>query len=193
MAKCNLPSRAVLQPDVHFLSLALSHHLPFPSFGSFFPLSPCSQSRCPSLPGPRLCSHVTACYSFATAGQHNPGMQGCVLQLTCINCMEYFCLYSLRCKLYCTVHRDVVMGKQKSIWFASLHWRLIRWSHCWSYQFCVFFLLYTTLTTCRFETLLANVPVVDLNSCHSHRNPLVTRFYSRKEKSMETFQTTSVT
>lgn len=162
----------------------------------FFPLSPCSQSRCPSLPGPRLCSHVTACYSFATAGQHNPGMQGCVLQLTCINCMEYFCLYSLRCKLYCTVHRDVVMGKQKSIWFASLQWRLIRWSHCWSYQFCVrliFFLLYTTLTTCRFETSLANVPVVDLNSCYSHRNPLVTRFYSRKEKSMETSQTTSVT
>lgn len=81
MAKCNLPSRAVLQPDVHFLSCSFS---PFasPPLALISP-SPCSQSRCPSLLGPSLCSRVTACDYFPKGGKHNPGVQVCVLELFC--------------------------------------------------------------------------------------------------------------
>lgn len=85
MAKCNKPSRAVLQPDVHFLSRSFFFSpFAFPPLALISPY-PCSRSRCPSLPGSPLCSHVTACYSFPTAGQHNPGVWGCVLELSCIN------------------------------------------------------------------------------------------------------------
>lgn len=89
-------------------SLTLSHHLPFSPLALISP-HPCSQSRCPSLPGPPLYSHVSACYSFPTAEQHNPG----VLEFSCINLIEYLCLYAPECWLFCImdVQRHAVLGK----------------------------------------------------------------------------------
>ena len=64
-ARCSFPFSHSFSP---FASLPLALISP----------SPCSRSRCPSLPAPALCSLETACYFCATAGQHNPGVQGVV-------------------------------------------------------------------------------------------------------------------
>lgn len=108
-------------------SLTLSHHLPFSPLALISP-HPCSQSRCPSLPGPPLYSHVSACYSLPTAEQHNPG----VLEFSCINLIEYLCLYAPECWLYCImdVQRHAVLGKLKfflilSLWPSKKAWMTI--------------------------------------------------------------------